>query len=165
MEGQYVDIFDQIPIKNFNTSYWGAWRGGLQQGLENSFLGVGPSGSRHTCGLLKNHWLPGKNFCGNHPHNFYIQLFAETGFVGLILGTPMFFFIIKLCYKAKFYYRNCVMASSAFIVPFGIFFPFQHFGSFYGQWGNLFIWFAIGFSLSQTGRVLKKYSCVNIESK
>ena len=29
------------------------------------------------------------------------------------------------------------------------YFPLQQFGSFYGQWGNLFIWFAIGFALSQ----------------
>ena len=20
----------------------------------------------------KEHWLPGKNYCGNHPHNFYM---------------------------------------------------------------------------------------------
>ena len=155
---QHVNIFDQIPIKNFNTSYWGAWRGGIQQGLENPILGVGPSGSRHTCGLLKDHWLPGKNFCGNHPHNFYVQLFAETGFIGLGFGTLMFFFIMKLCYKARKQYFSCKMASTAFVIPFGIFFPFQHFGSFYGQWGNLFIWFAIGFALSQTGNILKKYS-------
>ena len=29
-------------------------------------------------------WLPGKNYCGNHPHNFYFQLFSDTGLIGLI---------------------------------------------------------------------------------
>ena len=38
------------------------------------------------------------------------------------------------------------MAATAFVVPFGLFFPIQQFGSFYGQWGNLFTWFAIAFA-------------------
>ena len=41
------------------------------------------------------------------------------------------------------------MAATAFVVPFALFFPIQQFGSFYGQWGNLFTWFAIGFAISQ----------------
>lgn len=153
---RHVNIFDQIPIKNFNSSYWGAWRGGIQQGLEKPILGVGPSGTRHTCGYLKNHWLPGKNFCGNHPHNFYIQLFAEVGLIGLFFGSMMIFYIIKSCYVIRKYFPENYLASSAFVVPFGIFFPFQHYGSFFGQWGNLFIWFAIGFVLSQTNIILNR---------
>ena len=31
----------------------------------------------------------------------------------------------------------------------GMFFPLQQFGSFFGQWGNLFIWISIGFALAQ----------------
>ena len=32
-----VSFLDQIPLFNFNTSYWGTWRSGLQQGLEKRF--------------------------------------------------------------------------------------------------------------------------------
>ena len=39
------------------------------------------------------------------------------------------------------------MSATAFVVPFAFFFPLQQFGSFYGQWGNLFMWFAIGFAV------------------
>ena len=153
---QHVNIFDQIPILNFDNTYWGAWRGGIQQGLEKPILGIGPSGTRHTCGYLKNHWLPGENFCGNHPHNFYIQLFAEVGLIGLIFGSAMIFHIIKSCYVIRKFYPENYMISTVFVVPLGIFFPFQHYGSFYGQWGNLFIWFAIGYALSQTNIIFKK---------
>jgi O-antigen ligase len=142
----------QIPIVNFDTGYWGAWRGGIQQGLLNPIKGIGPSGTRNTCANLDTNlpeWLPGKNYCGNHPHNFYVQLFAEVGTVGLILGCIMFGSLIITCFKARLANFNCPMAATAFVVPFGLFFPIQQFGSFYGQWGNLFTWFAIAFAVSQ----------------
>jgi O-antigen ligase len=138
-----------IPIYNTNTDYWGSWRGGLQQGLSTPIIGIGPSGTRKTCKYLPDHWLPGQNYCGNHPHNFYVQLFAETGIIGLILGTSMFVSIITLCYRNRKVIKYCPMAQTAFIIPLGMFFPLQQFGSFFGQWGNLFIWISIGFAIAQ----------------
>ena len=148
------EFLDHIPLVNTSEEnpYWGAWRGGIQQGLLAPLKGVGPSGTRNTCENLEPNlpeWLPGKNYCGNHPHNFYIQLFAETGIMGLILGCIMFVSIITTCYRARLENFNCPMAATAFVVPFGLFFPIQQFGSFYGQWGNLFTWFAIAFAVSQ----------------
>ena len=147
-------FLNEIPFTNTSDGnpYWGAWRGGIQQGLINPVKGVGPSGTRKTCANLDTKlpkWLPGKNYCGNHPHNFYIQLFAEVGVIGLFIGCIMFASIITTCYKARVENFNCPMAATAFVVPFGLFFPIQQFGSFYGQWGNLFTWFAIAFAVSQ----------------
>ena len=148
------EFLNSIPIANTsdNNGYWGAWRGGIQQGLLNPIKGIGPSGTRNTCANLDTNlpeWLPGKNYCGNHPHNFYIQLFAEVGTIGLLLGCIMFGSIIITCYRARLENFNCPMAATAFVVPFGLFFPLQQFNSFYGQWGNLFTWFAIAFAVSQ----------------
>ena len=149
-----VQFFNSIPITNTsdNNPYWGAWRGGIQQGLLNPIKGVGPSGTRNSCANLDTNlpeWLPGKNYCGNHPHNFYVQLFAEVGTIGLVLGCIMFGSIIITCFKARLANFNCPMAATAFVIPFGLLFPLQQFNSFYGQWGNLFIWFAIAFAVSQ----------------
>jgi O-antigen ligase len=145
-------FYKSIPIINYDTGYWGSWRGGIQQGLLTPFIGIGPSGTRDTCKNLDSKlpgWLPGKNNCGNHPHNFYVQLFAETGIIGFLLGCVMFVSIISLCFKARRENFECPMAATAFVVPFGLFFPMQQFGSFYAQWSNLFIWFAIGFAICQ----------------
>lgn len=148
------NFLKRIPLLNTENKnpHWGSWRGGIQQGLLTPLIGVGPSGTRNSCKFLDTnlpHWLPGKNYCGNHPHNFYIQLFAETGVFGLLAGCVMFASIILTCFKARFQNFNCPMSATAFIIPLALFFPLQQFGSFYGQWGNLFIWFAIGFSISQ----------------
>ena len=148
------DFAQQIPLVNtsYSNPYWGAWRGGIQQGFITPIKGIGPSGTRKTCQILDSNlplWLPGKNYCGNHPHNFYVQLFSETGIIGLLIGCFMFGSITFTCYKARQENFNCPMAATAFVVPFALFFPLQQFGSFYGQWGNLFIWFAIAFAISQ----------------
>ena len=154
LNNRYIkDFANNIPILNTEKTnpYWGAWRGGIQQGLMTPLKGIGPSGTRYTCVNLDTNlpkWLPGKNYCGNHPHNFYIQLFAETGIIGLILGCLMFGSIIFTCFKARIENINCPMAATAFVVPLALFFPLQQFGSFFGQWGNLFTWFAIAFAVS-----------------
>ena len=147
-------FIESVPLTNMSesNSYWGAWRGGIQQALIDPVKGTGPSSTRKICKTLEPKspdWLPGKNYCGNHPHHYYIQLLAETGIIGLIIGCTMFLAIIVTCYKARKENFDCPMAATAFVIPFGLFFPLQQFGSFYGQWGNLFSWFAIAFALSQ----------------
>ena len=115
------------------------------------------SSSRILCKQLPDYnpkWLPGKNYCGNHPHNSFIQVFAETGLIGGIFFILMIINIFKLCWKARKLNKNCIMSSTAYIVPLAFFFPFQHAGSFFGQWNNLFIWFALGFALSN--HIIKK---------
>ena len=46
------------------------------------------------------------------------------------------------------YNRNNFFSATAFVIPFGIFFPLQNTNSFFGQWGNLFIWFSLAFAIS-----------------
>ena len=147
-------FFKSIPIINTSNdnSYWGAWRSGIQQGLIKPVIGLGPSSSRKHCKTLPEKgidWLPGKNYCGNHPHNYYIQIFAETGLVGLTLGIFMFYFLFNTCYKGRILNPKCPITSICYIIPLAFFFPFQQTGSFFGQWGNLFIWFPIGFCIAQ----------------
>jgi len=161
MKDRYIDRFyHSLPMVSVNSGHWGTWRSGIQQGLETPIIGIGPSGTRKTCFELPEKtpkWLPGKNLCANHPHNFYVQLFAETGLIGLIFGMCMIISIIKDCFQARKFDPNCPMLCTAFIVPLAIFFPIQQFGSFFGQWNNLFIWFAIAFALSQVQQLKNEH--------
>tara|TARA_B100000242_G_scaffold11954_1_gene7565 strand:- start:22 stop:921 length:900 start_codon:yes stop_codon:yes gene_type:complete len=146
-------FFESVPLINTSddNTYWGAWRSGIQQGLIKPIIGLGPSSSRKHCKTMPEkgmNWLPGKNYCGNHPHNFYIQIFAETGLIGLTLGVLMFYFLFATCYKGRLTNPKCPISSICYIIPLAFFFPFQQTGSFFGQWGNLFIWFPIGFCIA-----------------
>ena len=159
---RYTDNFlNRIPIINYSekNTYWGAWRTGIHQGIKNPFFGVGPSGTRYMCKKLENEpvkWLPGKNFCGNHPHNFYLQLFGETGLFGLILGTLMILNIIKESIVSNNIYKINNLSHCYFLIPIALFFPISQHGSFFGQWGNLFIWIAIAYALANNQNLSQK---------
>ena len=88
-------------------------------------------------------WFPGKNYCGNHPHNFYIQLFAETGVVGLIFGTLMFYFIFYTCYTGRKNIPQCPMISISYIIPSIFSFRFNKLGVFLAN-GEIYLF---GFQL------------------
>ena len=149
----YKTFINKIPITNMekDNPYWESWRGGLQQGIENPIIGLGVASYREHCSSMISNdleWLPGQNICVNHPHNFYIQLFAETGLIGLMLGILMIFFIIKSTFDSRKINPLCLISSTAFIVPLLLFFPIQQTGNFFGQWGNLFIWFSVGYAMT-----------------
>ena len=44
--------------------------------------------------------------------------------------------------------RANVVAATAYVVPFGLFFPIQSTGDFFGQWNNIFMWSAIALALA-----------------
>lgn len=145
-------FYNSIPLlMDDNSGHWNSWRSGIHQSIETPIFGIGPGNHRINCTkLAKNEpsWLPGKNECNNHAHNFYIQLFSEIGFFGFIIGSLMFYNIVLICFKNRKTNLACPMVATSFVIPFALFFPLQQFGNFYGQWGNLFLWFGIGFSIS-----------------
>ena len=55
------------------------YRTGIKIFQENFLLGSGPKTFRFLCD--KNEYKVGPNSCSTHPHNTYIQLLSETGFL------------------------------------------------------------------------------------
>jgi O-antigen ligase len=123
---------------------------------DKPILGHGVKSFRFNC--KKEHYkindFDDYNFrlnCGNHPHNTYTQLIAETGIVGF--GFIIFFFIFILFSLLKSFFSNqkkiipnvfdfriCIL-SSIFINLF----PFTTTGSFFNNWLSIVYFFPIGF--------------------
>jgi len=129
-----------------HSDYYQVTGAGLTVFKTAPMLGVGPATHRELCPSIL-----GKNLefrCDNHPHNYYIQLLAETGVTGLITGLLMIVSIVWAAFAGWRKNRDNVVAATAFVVPFGLFFPIQSTGDFFGQWNNIFMWSAIALALA-----------------
>lgn len=94
-----------------------------------------------------------RNACNTHPHNFYIQLLAETGIIGFLLIFSLFIFLTYLIIKNLFYLisKNPKRLSDCELVMLvGLFlsiWPLTTNGNFFNNWINLMSFYPLGFYL------------------
>ena len=141
----FLDFFAQLPIHS-DSPYLRVWMGGVEAFLSKPLIGIGPDNYRLLCSEISGASLHVD--CHTHPHNFFVQILAETGFVGLLAGVAMMLAIILHCWSASGSADNPYFGPVAFVVPLVFFFPIQSTADFFGQWNNVFMWSALGLALS-----------------
>lgn len=107
--------------------------------LDKPVFGHGPKMFRVKCSNPE--YTVGSFPCSTHPHNFYIQLLAETGIIGfwfLVSISIYIFYIVIKHLKYKFLnnnkkhlsdYQICLLASILITV-----WPFSPNGNFFNNW-------------------------------
>ncbi len=128
------------------SSWWNTMNGGWQVAKDNLLFGIGTGNYRlippeFFKTIPFTNWQP-------HPHNYYLQMLTETGIIGLILGTVFLWSIIWTCFRASLKNKENVFVATAWVIPFGIFWPIATSADFFGQWNNIFIWSAVALALS-----------------
>ena len=145
---RYVDNFiDNLPTGH-HSPYYRTMAPGVMAFEQAPVLGVGTGNFRLLCGDIIGERTDLE--CHPHPHNFYIQMAGETGIIGLIFGTVFLWSIIWTCFRASLRNRDNVMLATAWIVPFGLFWPVASSADFFGQWNNIFMWSALALALGAT---------------
>lgn len=143
-------IGNKIEMTNyFNSPYWFSVRPGIVAAMDSPITGIGVGMHRLQCPKFPQgpQWLLGENDCHPHPHQFYVQMAEETGLMGLLAGVIM---ILSIIITAAVGRKNRTLYSClAWIPPALLFFP-QPSADFFGQWNNLFLWFAIGLALAMS---------------
>lgn len=143
---RYVDHFvDQLPT-GVHSAYYRTMAPGFIAFEQAPILGIGTGNFRNQCPelIINNPELE----CHPHPHNYYIQMLAENGIIGLIFGVVMLASIIWVCFKGWLNHRDHVLSATAFVVPLGFFWPIASSADFFGQWNNIFMWSAVALALA-----------------
>ena len=90
--------------------------------------------------------------CNSHPHNYYLQLAAEIGLIGVILATFIFLLIIlnifKLLINSNFNDYNKSIIMPFFLLFIVEVFPFKSTGNFFTTGNSTFLFFIIAFLIS-----------------
>ena len=76
----------------FTTAHDSLFRTAYNMFKDRPIFGHGPKMFRIICKDKK--YATGANPCSTHPHNFYLQLLAETGIVGFLFLTSAFLYVV-----------------------------------------------------------------------
>lgn len=138
-----------LTVSNYPESNYGKLaRAGFEIGIEHPLFGVGLKGFRESCPSLN---IGGEdNYCNLHPHNPYMEWFAEAGVVGLLLFISLIFSIFYICVKA---FRVNIDARRMLV---GIvmanllanFFPFMPTQSIFSNWPSILLWYSVSLAIA-----------------
>ena len=88
--------------------------------------------------------------CDTHPHNYYFQLLAETGVVGLFILISIFvYFTIELVkiLKNKIFLKKTIKNQSEIVLMIffvSYFWPISFTGNFFNNWLSMSLFYSIG---------------------
>ena len=135
----------------FSTTHDNLIRNAYNMFKDQPILGHGPKMFRVLCKEKK--YTIGKESCKTHPHNFYVQLLAETGIIGFLFLFITFSYVLYVAlrqFKSIILkqkrpltdYQICLLAGILITV-----WPFSPNGNFFHNWLMITYSLPVGFYL------------------
>lgn len=149
-----------INDKSKSPQYYKEFHSFYDTWLMNKYLGGGIKNFRYFChvrpNINKNLTTP----CNMHPHNYYLEILTETGLIGFLIITSVFFIIFFKTFFNKYITKKSLQNNSL-IIPFTFLFlveifPIKSTGSFFTT-GNATYFFLI---LSILIGLLRKHNSI-----
>jgi O-antigen ligase len=130
--------------------------------IHNKFLGAGPKSFRIEC---KNElYFINEKSCSTHPHNYYLQLLAETGLIGFflifivfIISLVIIFLQLSIFKKIKKYLDSFSVFQLIFLSSISInLWPFITTGNFFNNLNSMYIYISFSFFLWSYYKIVQK---------
>ena len=137
------------PKYIFSSDHDAIYRTAWNMFLDKPLSGHGPKMYRIKCKEEK--YAAGPFVCHTHPHNFYIQLLAETGLIGFIFLLGTFIYVIYLALKhvyRKIIYNQLSLSNYQICLIGGLFitlWPLSPNGNFFNNYLMILYSLQIGF--------------------
>ena len=128
----------------------------------NKMTGVGPRGFKNLCKKLIKNDKKGnilidlskfdlnKHSCNNHPHNYYLQILAEMGLIGILFLISIYLFLIYK-YLSSLFLKNDKNRNDYSLIIYSIcllnFWPITTNGDFFNNWLSIIIYLPFAFYL------------------
>lgn len=136
-------------ITHFSESPYGQlFEAGFLLGLDNPLTGTGLRGFRELCPSLIER---GKiKECNLHPHNPYLEWFAEAGLPGLCLLMVVIVAMLQHVRRTWGDAKDLAILPPAFALAsiFGSYFPFMATQSSFSNWPAILLWYSTGIALA-----------------
>lgn len=132
-------------LAHFPESVYGQlFQAGLVIGREHWLTGGGIKSFFGLCVQLQ------RGYCDLHPHNPYIQWFAEAGLMGLLLFVAFVIALARRCFLA---WRTAqgnekMLAACAAGHLVVLYFPLAVTQSVFSNWPGLLLWYSLGISIA-----------------
>jgi O-antigen ligase len=137
---------------NYSQSDYGALAiAGVNVGKAHPFTGAGIRGYRTQIPELE---FKGQKFTGLHPHNFYVEWFAEAGIPGLLLLLVSIALLVREAW-AGFRHGSGdtrIVAAAALGVLAQHFFPLTGSQSYFNNWSGVMQWFSLAIAFAALPR-------------
>ena len=148
---QFYDTVSNYPT----TDYGQLAKGGILIGRRHLLTGAGLKGFRELCLPLLAHGRVTN--CNLHPHNLFVEWFAETGIIGLLLFASMVFCLFVSVAKNFIKQQAIERLLPAFALAGLVtnFFPFMPTQSIFSNWPAILLWYEISVAMASMN-VLEK---------
>ena len=135
-------IYTAVHLSHFKTAY--------KMYLDKPINGHGSKMFRFKCSDQK--YIYDEFSCSTHPHNFYLQIMAETGLIGLFFVLFFYLCLISIFFKSIFFKKISILSHK---LPHSIitcsllitFLPISTSGSIFNNWLSAMNFFSIGILL------------------
>lgn len=135
----------------FTSAHDSLYRTAFKMFLDKPFFGHGPKMYRVMCKNKK--YATGVSPCMTHPHNFYIQLLAETGIVGFLFLLSSLIYVTCCIFRQL---KTILFGENSYLSDYQVcllscllitLWPFSPNGNFFNNWLAICYSLPVGFYL------------------